>query len=89
MFKKIVGASVGRKIANTTQSFSASTGAMIGAAAPFVIKRVSFPALVALGVGGYFVKRHLDRKEASAPQAPDVPAKTAAPVASIPQPATA
>lgn len=62
MFGKIIGAVVGNKIANQTKGVDGTTGALIGAAVPVVIRRVSIPTMVALGVGGYFVKRHLDKR---------------------------
>ncbi len=83
MFGKIIGAALGSKLAQQTKSVGGNTGAMIGAAAPFVLRKMSIPAMVALGVGGYFTKKYFDKKDQSLPEPTD--AKTA-PVASIPQP---
>lgn len=65
MIGKMIGAIVGGKIAEKTRGVSGPTGALIGAAIPAipaVIARMSLPAMLAVGVGGYFVKKHLDRK---------------------------
>jgi hypothetical protein len=86
MFGKIIGAVVGSKLAQQTKSVGGSTGAMIGAAAPFVISRLSIPAMVVLGAGGYFTKKYLDKRGKSIPEPTE--AKTT-PVASIPQPEAA
>lgn len=62
MIGKMIGAIVGGNIAEKTRGVSGPTGALIGAAIPAVLARMSLPAMVAMGVGGYFVKKHLDRK---------------------------
>lgn len=64
MLGKIVGAVVGGKIAERTRSVSGPTGALLGAAVPAVIARMSLPAMLAVGVGGYFLKKRMDRKAA-------------------------
>ncbi len=64
MIGKMIGAIVGGNIAGKTRGVSGPTGALIGAAIPAVIARMSLPAMLAVGVGGYFVKKHLDRKNA-------------------------
>ena len=81
MIGKIVGAVLGGSIASQTRSIGGPTGAMIGAAVPFVLRRMSIPGMIALGVGGYAVKKYLDRK----PDLPQ-PRSNTAPVASPPQP---
>lgn len=85
MLGKIVGAALGGKIAKQTNSVGGTTGAMIGAAVPFVISRMSLPAMIALGVGGYVAKKVFDKKGDELPQATNA---DVAPVASIPQPKT-
>lgn len=89
MFGKIIGAVVGGNIAKNTKGIDGTTGALIGAAVPVILRRASIPTMIALGVGGYFVKRHLDKRDPKLPQpATDTPIDTA-PVASIPQPKAA
>ncbi len=86
MLGKIIGAALGGKIAQQTKSVGGTTGAMLGAAAPFVLSRISLPAMLAIGAGGYLAKKYLDKKDDSQPE-PTNP--ETAPVASVPQPATA
>ncbi|MBD2843075.1 hypothetical protein [Erythrobacter rubeus] len=86
MLGKIIGAAVGGKLAKQTKGIGGTTGAMIGAAAPFVLSRLSIPAMIALGVGGYAAKKFFGKDSEEQPQ-PTNP--ETAPVASVPQPATA
>lgn len=64
MLGKMIGAIVGGNIAEKTRGVSGPTGAILGAAVPAVIARMSIPTMIAFGVGGYFVKKHLDKKAA-------------------------
>jgi hypothetical protein len=41
---------------------------------PFVLSRVSLPAMVAIGVGGYIAKRVLDNNPPAPPEPPKPPA---------------
>ena len=90
MLSKIIGAGIGGKLAQQTKGIGGTTGAAIGAAVPFIVSRMSIPAMIAMGVGGYAVKKYLDKKNASEPEeGVKEPTNTkTAPVASIPQPAT-
>ena len=83
MLGKIIGATIGGKIAKQTSSMGGTTGAMLGAAAPFVLSRISIPAMLVIGAGGYFAKKYFDKKgkEQPEPTNPEI-----APVASVPQP---
>lgn len=87
MFGKIIGAAVGGKLAKQTSGMGGTTGAMIGAAVPFVLSRLSIPAMIVLGVGGYAAKKFLDKDDTSK-DSKTMPKSTtkAAPVASVPQP---
>ena len=67
MLKKIIGGVVGAKLAKRSPKISGTTGAALGAAVPLVLARASLPAMVALGVGGYFAKRWYDKKAPAAP----------------------
>lgn len=87
MLGKIIGAVAGGKLANQTKNIGGTTGAVLGAAAPFVLSRLSIPAMIALGVGGYAINR-LRKKKQGEEEMPQPEGETA-PVASIPQPATA
>lgn len=77
MLQKIIGAAIGAKLAKNSPAVGGATGAALGAAVPFVLSRISLPAMVALGVGGYVAKRWLDKEKAE--QAPR-PAPPSAPV---------
>lgn len=61
MIGKIFGAVVGSKVAQHVRGVEGPTGAAIGALVPMVLRRISLPAMVALGVGGYFAKKVMDR----------------------------
>lgn len=64
MLGKIIGAIVGSNIAEKTRGVNGTTGALLGAAVPAVMARLSIPSMLAMGVGGYFLKKHLDKKAA-------------------------
>ena len=84
MIGKMIGAIVGGNIAEKTRGVSGPTGALLGAAVPAVIARLSIPTMIAMGVGGYFVKKHLDRKAAEDSRHPANPVQPG----TIPTPAT-
>ena len=75
MLKKIIGGVVGAKLARKSPKISGTTGAALGAAVPLVLARASLPAMVALGVGGYFAKRWFDKKAPAAPAPVPAPTK--------------
>lgn len=79
MFKKIIGAAVGAKLAKNSPAVGGATGAALGAAVPWVLGRLSIPGMIAIAAGGYAAKRYLDRPQ---------PRKTLAPAA-LPQAASA
>ncbi|AWW73343.1 hypothetical protein CD351_02755 [Erythrobacter sp. KY5] len=87
MLGKIIGAVAGGKIAKQTSGIGGTTGAMLGAAAPFVLSRLTIPGMVALGVGGYVVNKML--KKTKGDEELPQPENDTAPVASVPQPAAA
>lgn len=75
MLRKIIGAAIGASVAKKHPAAGGVTGAMIASAVPFVLTRISLPAMVALGVGGYVAKRFMDRREPQ--QTPALPPPTA------------
>lgn len=90
MLGKMIGALVGGKLAKQTKGMGGTTGAIIGAAAPVVLRRMSIPAMIAMGVGGYAVKKFLDKKDENAgPPKQTEPKSPGKPVASVPQPSSA
>ena len=74
MFGKIIGASVGRRVAGRNNGFK---GAMLGAAAPWLLRR-AFTPLGFAALGAYGAKKLYDRRRARrmaalpAPVAPTV-----------------
>jgi hypothetical protein len=61
MIGKILGAFLGGKVAQHTRGIEGPTGAALGVLAPAILRRLSWPAIAALGVGGYLAKRMADR----------------------------
>lgn len=57
MIKSIIGAVAGAKLTQNTK-VNNGTGAILGSVAPALIARISLPALIAIGAGGYLLKRH-------------------------------
>lgn len=71
MIKNIIGAVAGAKLAQNTKVDN-GTGAILGSISPALIARLSLPALVAIGAGGYLLKRHRDQQaeKQTDPQSP-------------------
>ncbi len=65
MFSKIIGAIAGSKIAENVRGIGGPGGAVLGVGAATIAKRLSIPALIAISVGGYFAKKHFEKKEAA------------------------
>lgn len=80
MIGKVIGAIAGAKVADQTSKIGGATGAAIGVVAPMVLRRLSIPAMIALGVGGYALTKWSDRKyaEEAPPAPPKVPPPTTA-----------
>ena len=73
MIRRMIGAAIGARVAKGHPALGGATGALLATAVPFVISRVSLPAMVALGVGGYVAKRYMDKNEAKKPYTPAAP----------------
>jgi len=74
MIGKIIGAFAGAQASKYTRSLGGTGGALVGALAVPVIRRMRWPLLLALGAGGYAAKKLVDReKGATKPTAPNVP----------------
>ena len=74
MIGKIIGAFVGDKLAKQTSSIGGASGAALGVIAATAVRRLSLPAMIALGAGGYVVKKVMEKNErekAAQPAAPD------------------
>lgn len=66
MIRKLIGAAIGARMAKGHPALGGATGVALATAVPFVISRVSFPAMVVLGLGGYVAKRYLDQRQQDA-----------------------
>ena len=75
MIGKIIGAIAGSKLAENSRNIGGPTGALMGAGAATIARRLSLPALAAITVGGYLVKRHLDKESGDVKAAPRATAK--------------
>lgn len=64
MIGKIIGAALGAQAAKKSRNVGGTTGAVLGAAVPFVLRRMSIPAMLAIGAGGYAAKKMFDKKQA-------------------------
>jgi hypothetical protein len=64
MIGKLIGAVAGAQAARHTSKVGGAGGALLGAASASVLRRMSIPAMLALGAGGYVYKKWSDRREA-------------------------
>lgn len=60
MIGKLIGAFVGDKLAKQTRGVDGATGAVLGVVATTVLRRLSLPAMLAIGAGGYLAKKFAD-----------------------------
>lgn len=67
MIGKIIGAFVGDRVAKHSSSVGGATGAAMGVLASTALRRLSLPAIVVLGAGGYLAKKYLDKQDAKNP----------------------
>ena len=65
MIGKIIGAYAGDKLAKQTSGIGGAGGAALGVIAAGVLRRMSLPAMIALGAGGYVAKKLYERNEAA------------------------
>lgn len=64
MIGKIISGAVGSKLAkSTTGGVGGAGGAILGMGALAIARRLSLPVLLAVTAGGYFAKKHLDKKQ--------------------------
>ena len=62
MIGKVIGAFVGDKLAKQTSGLGGAGGAALGVVAATVLRRMSLPAMLALGAGGYVAKKVFEKK---------------------------
>lgn len=70
MIGKVMGAFVGGKVAQRVRGIEGPTGAALGVLAPAILRRLSLPAMIALGVGGYLARKFVDQQAATPRKAP-------------------
>ena len=63
MLRSLIGAAVGSKLAKRYPVLGGTTGVVAARAVPFLLKRISIPAMLAMGAGGYLAKRYFDEKD--------------------------
>ena len=69
MIGKLIGATVGAKTASSVSGGIGGTGgALLGAGAASMIKRLSPLGLIAAVAGGYALKRYMDKREKRRPE---------------------
>ena len=68
MIGKIIGAVAGKKAADHMRGVSGPTGAILGATAPMLLRRLSLPAMLAVAAGGYAFKRYKDKQDRARPR---------------------
>ncbi|MCB2076308.1 MAG: hypothetical protein KDE55_01280 [Novosphingobium sp.] len=66
MIGKIIGAIAGSQVAKTTRGIEGPAGAAVGVIAAAALRRMSWPAIVALSAGGYLAKKFIDGRKAEA-----------------------
>ena len=64
MIGKLIGAGIGAKLGSESRKMGGTTGAVLGAVAVPLVRRLRLPTLLALVGGGYLVKRLADKAEA-------------------------
>ena len=67
MIGKIIGAYAGEKLAKQTTALGGASGAALGVVGATILRRVSLPAMIALGAGGYVAKKLYERSQAKKP----------------------
>lgn len=66
MLDKILGAAAGAEAAKFTNAFGGPAGAVLGALATPLVRRLTIPGLIVVTAGGYFAKKWLENREAGA-----------------------
>ncbi|GMM93443.1 hypothetical protein [Qipengyuania sp. MTN3-11] len=64
MIGKVIGAFVGDRLAKQTGGINGATGAALGVVATTLVRRLSLPAMLAIGAGGYLAKKLADKQSA-------------------------
>lgn len=70
MFGKIIGAIAGNQVAQHVRGIDGTGGAILGVAATSVLRRLGPVGLIAAGIGGYALKKHLEKRDAARTPSP-------------------
>ena len=62
MIGKIIGGIVGAKAADHVRGMGEGSGALLGIGAAALARRLSLPAMLAIGAGAYAYKRYTDKQ---------------------------
>ena len=78
MIGKIIGAYAGDKLAKQTNALGigGAGGAALGVVAASVLRRMSLPAMLALGAGGYVAKKFYERNQRKNPSTQTIVSET-------------
>lgn len=64
MLGKIIGAVAGERIAKHVSGINGTGGALLGAGAATLVRRLGPVGLIVAAAGGYALKKYLDKREA-------------------------
>ena len=67
MIGKMIGALIGKRASRHVDGVNETSGALLGAAAVPVVKRLGALGVIAVAAGGYALKRHLDKENRVTP----------------------
>ena len=70
MIGKLIGAFAGSQAAKYSKTLGGTGGAVLGALAVPVVRRMKFVPLLALGAGGYIAKKLIDKERLEATPPP-------------------
>lgn len=79
MIGKIIGAFVGSQAAKQNTALGGAGGAAMGVAATMLLRRMTLPALLTIGAGGYLAKKLADKGK----EGPDTAIPSNSPAAPI------
>lgn len=67
MIGKLIGALIGKRASRHVSGIDETGGALLGAAAVPVAKRLGALGMIVVAAGGYALKRHLDKEKRVTP----------------------
>lgn len=70
MIGKLIGAAAGKRISQQVSGVNGTGGALLGAGAAVLLRRLGPLGLVVAAAGGYALKKHYDKKQPTAPTQP-------------------